>query len=151
MHTIAVLHGPLLDYLGTREPAIYGTQTLTQLNAQLAAWGAAHHMLVDPHHGADEAALVAHLRAIRDNPACVALVINPGGLGHTSVVLRDAVALLTIPVIEVHLSNIAAREPFRRHSLLAPVVDGVIMGLGAVGYLAGLFAAEQLCKSRNLL
>lgn len=151
MITIAVLHGPLLDLLGTREPAVYGTTTLAALDAHLLAWGAAHEVRVQSQYVGDEAAAVAAVRQLREAADIAAVVINPGALTHTSVLLRDALALLSQPIIEVHLSNLAVREPFRRHSLIADVVSGCVMGCGIVSYTAGLFAARELCIARKLV
>lgn len=140
---LLVLHGVLLDSLGTREPHIYGTTTLDALNAQLVAWGAARGVAVTTRQSADEGALVTAVQTAGGQYDAV--VLNPGGYTHTSVALRDAVAASTVPVIEVHISNLAAREPFRAHSLIAPVARGTIMGLGVAGYTVALEAAWLLC------
>lgn len=142
---VLVLHGPLLDALGTREPHLYGTTTLDALNAQLVAWGAARGVTVTPKQSADEGALVQCVQSARSHYDAV--VLNPGGYTHTSVALRDAVAASAVPVIEVHISNLAAREPFRTVSLIAPVARGTIMGLGVAGYTVALEAAWLLCAN----
>lgn len=141
---IAIVHGPNLQQLGTREPLLYGTTTVAQLHDRLRSWAHHHGVTLSFHQGDDEAACVAALRHVVGQQGNVA-ILNPGGLTHTSVVLRDAVAALPIPVIEVHISNIAAREPFRAHSLIAPVAAGSIFGFGVVGYEIALEAARRLC------
>jgi 3-dehydroquinate dehydratase II len=141
---ILLLHGPLLDRLGQRELAIYGSTTLQSLNDQLHLWAETHAVRLTIMQSDDEATLVqsvAQAAAQHD-----AVVINPGGFTHTSVALRDAVAVADLPVIEVHLSNIAAREPFRRHSLIANVANGTIFGMGVVGYGVALEAALRLSQ-----
>ena len=136
---ILVLHGPNLNTLGRREPAIYGTTTLEEINARLAARAAELGGEAVTLQSNAEGALIDFLQA--EGPSAAGLVLNAGGLSHTSVALRDAVAGMGRPAIEVHLSNIYAREPFRHTSLLAPVCRGQICGLGWRGYV---FALEAL-------
>ncbi|MBI4238236.1 MAG: 3-dehydroquinate dehydratase [Deltaproteobacteria bacterium] len=143
---LLVLHGPLLDHLGTREPALYGHLTLAVLNARIAAQADALGVGVDCVHCPTEDALVAGIVAAPTHAD--ALILNPGPLTHTSVAVRDAVALLLMPVIEVHLTNIAAREPFRHYSVVAPIVAGTIAGLGPAGYEAAVVAAVRLLAER---
>lgn len=142
---LLVLHGPLLEHLGTREPARYGHATLADVNARIAAQAQALGVSVDCVQCPSEAALVAAITAAAAHAE--ALILNPGPLTHTSVAVRDAVAMLSMPVIEVHLTNIAAREPFRHHSLIAPVVQGTIAGLGVAGYEAAIVAAVRLLRT----
>ncbi|MCG7326686.1 type II 3-dehydroquinate dehydratase [Achromobacter sp. ACRQX] len=134
---ILVLHGPNLNLLGTREPHIYGSLTLTQINerlellagelgATLTAWQSNH-----------EGALVDRIQAARQDGTDF-IIINAAAYTHTSVALRDALAGVAIPFIEVHLSNLYKREPFRHHSYLSDLAQGLISGLGADGYEAAL-------------
>ena len=136
MKRILVLHGPNLDLLGEREPEIYGRETLAELEARLAGEAGSLGLAISSFQSNHEGALVDRLHRARDEADGV--ILNPGGLSHTSVSLRDAVAALSLPVIEVHLSNTFAREPFRQVDLVAPVCRGVIIGLGPLGYLAAL-------------
>lgn len=130
---LLLLNGPNLNLLGTREPAVYGSTTLADIEqaaqAQAAAAGASLACFQSNHEGA----LIDRIHAARLE-AVDAIIINPGGLTHTSVALRDALASVAIPFVEVHLSNIHAREEFRHHSFLSAIARGVICGLGADGY-----------------
>jgi 3-dehydroquinate dehydratase-2 len=134
---ILLVHGPNLNWLGRREPEIYGTSTLDDIEAQLGAvarrWADVE---LECYQSNSEGALIDYLQARAADASGV--VINPGGLAHTSIVLRDAVAALPVPVVEVHLTNIHTREPFRRRSLLAGACRGIISGLGTFGYEAAL-------------
>jgi 3-dehydroquinate dehydratase-2 len=140
--TILVLHGPNLNLLGTREPAVYGKTTLADIDASLARRAAALSVAVETFQSNHEGVLIDRVQAARGQAA--AIIINPGGLTHTSVALRDALAAVGLPVIEVHLSNVAAREEFRHHSYIAPIAAGSIVGLGALGYVLALEAAASL-------
>ena len=140
MAHILLLNGPNLNLLGAREPGIYGKVTLDQVHERMAklAADAGHHLTAFQSNA--EAELIAR---IHEAPAShVALIIfNPAGFTHTSVALRDALLAVKVPFIEVHLSNVHAREPFRHHSYFSDIALGVITGLGAVGYELALRAA----------
>ncbi len=135
--TILVLHGPNLNLLGVREPDHYGHQTLADIDAALIEQGAAIGIDVTCFQSNAEHLLVERVHAARlDNTAFI--IINPAAFTHTSVALRDALAAVAIPFIEVHLSNVHAREAFRQHSYFSDKAVGVISGLGASGYLFAL-------------
>jgi 3-dehydroquinate dehydratase-2 len=140
MASILALHGPNLNLLGTREPQIYGHSTLEQINQRLSslAVAAGHHLQVLQSNAEHE--LIERIHAARSEGIGF-ILINPGGLTHTSVSLRDALLGVALPFIEVHLSNVHAREPFRRHSYLSDVAVGVICGLGPLGYELAMQAA----------
>ena len=140
MAKILVLHGPNLNLLGRREPAVYGADTLADIDGRLAAQAScAGHDLESVQSNAEHELVDALQRAGADGVRFV--VINPAAFTHTSVALRDALLAVDIPFIEVHLSNVHAREPFRHHSYLSDVAEGVVTGLGAKGYEFALAAA----------
>jgi len=139
---ILVIHGPNLNLLGTREPQIYGSTTLRQIDDDLAAHGIALGLTVQTFQSNHEGLLIDRVQQAHGKAA--GLIINAGGLTHTSVSLRDAVAAIKVPTVEVHLSNLYAREEFRHHSYLAPVCLGQIAGLGAIGYRLALDALGNL-------
>jgi 3-dehydroquinate dehydratase II len=130
---IWVLHGPNLNLLGTREPTVYGSTTLAEIDRMLAADGAAAGVAVECFQSNYEGALVERVHAARDAGVDF-IVVNPAALTHTSVALRDALAGVGIPFIEIHLSNVHRREPFRHHSYLSDIAVGVVAGLGPAGY-----------------
>jgi 3-dehydroquinate dehydratase-2 len=135
--SILVLNGPNLNLLGTREPAVYGHTTLAMIEAELAQIAADAGVALQSFQSNHEGALIDRIQAARgDGTRC--MLINPGGLTHTSVALRDALAGVAVPFIEVHISNVHAREAFRHHSYLSPIALGVICGLGVNGYRLAL-------------
>ena len=140
---IFVLNGPNLNLLGTREPQVYGRDTLDDIAAMLTDRAVELGVTLDIRQSNHEGHLIDWLHEARDVGA-TAVVFNPGGFTHTSVALRDAVAAIGLPVIEVHLSNPQAREPFRHRSLIAGVAKGSITGFGALSYLLALDAAARL-------
>ncbi len=146
MATFLVLHGPNLNLLGTREPGVYGATTLADINANLEAHAlAAGHQLRYLQSNAEHV-LIERIHAAREEGIDF-IIINPAAFTHTSVALRDALLAVSIPFIEVHLSNVHKREPFRHHSYFSDVAVGVICGLGATGYRLALESAiEQLQK-----
>lgn len=140
---IFILNGPNLNLLGTREPEVYGADTLDDIGARLTAQASELGVAVDLRQSNHEGHLIDWLHEAGARSAR-AVILNAGGLTHTSVALRDAVAAIAVPVIEVHLSNPQAREPFRHLSLIAPVARGSITGFGALGYALALDAAARL-------
>jgi 3-dehydroquinate dehydratase-2 len=147
MARILVLNGPNLNLLGRREPKHYGSETLDEIRIRLEQRAAADgHQLQFIQSNAEHLLIDAVHQARQDGVAFI--VINPAGYTHTSVALRDALLAVAIPFIEVHLSNIHAREPFRAHSYFSDVAEGVISGLGAQGYELALDAALRRLKQR---
>ena len=140
MARILVLNGPNLNLLGTREPEVYGHTTLAEIDAALVAQGAAAGHEVTALQSNAEHVLIERIHAARENGTRF-ILINPGAFTHTSIALRDALAGVAIPFIEVHLSNVHAREAFRQHSYLSSIAVGVITGLGVDSYRLGLDAA----------
>lgn len=142
---IYVLHGPNLNLLGLREPDVYGHETLDDINARLRERAEAAGVRLTIHQSNHEGVLIDLIHAARTQAD--AILINPGGFTHTSVALRDAIAAVGLPTVEVHLSNIHAREPFRHTSLIAPVCVGQISGFGWRSYLLGLEALLMLLNA----
>jgi len=143
---ILVLHGPNLNLLGTREPTHYGSQTLADIDGALQRQAEQAGVALECHQSNSEAELIDLIH--RAGAAQVAfIIINPAAYTHTSIAMRDALTAVKIPFVEVHLSNIHAREPFRQHSHFSDLAIGVISGLGAKGYALALeFALHQLTK-----
>jgi 3-dehydroquinate dehydratase II len=136
--SILILHGPNLNLLGLREPGIYGSASLSDINQMLAEEAAKLQVKVTPFQSNHEGALIDQIHAALGQHQ--GIVINPGGYTHTSVALRDAIAGVNLPTVEVHLSNIHQREAFRHHSYIAPIAIGQISGFGPNSYRLGLQA-----------
>lgn len=134
---VLVLHGPNLNLLGTREPGVYGAVTLDQINAELTEIATKAGATVSHFQSNHEGALIDRVQAAQSD-GTEFIIINPAALTHTSVGLRDALAGVALPFIEVHLSNVHKREPFRHHSYFSDLAVGVICGLGAAGYRLAL-------------
>ena len=145
---VLVIHGPNLNLLGSREPEIYGTTTLAEIDAALVAAATDRGAEVAAFQSNHEGALVDHLQ--QEAPQADGILINPGGLTHTSVALRDALVGTDRPVVEVHCSNIFSREEFRHHSYVSGIAVGVVCGFGARSYTMGLDALlSHLSDSRG--
>lgn len=138
MANLLIIHGPNLNLLGTREPEVYGTTTLEDIDQVLSAVAKEVGGTIESFQSNHEGALIDRIHDARG--WADGIVINPGGLTHTSVALRDALASVDLPVVEVHLSNVFAREEFRHHSYVSGVAVGVISGFGADSYRLGLEA-----------
>jgi len=146
---VLVLHGPNLNLLGTRDPAQYGTTTLAEIDAELVRRAAARGATVTCLQSNLEGELVDAIQGARHLHGADAIVINPGGYTHTSVAIRDALEAVALPAVEVHLSNIHAREPFRHTSITAARCVGQICGFGAQSYYLGLDAALTIVEGKR--
>ena len=146
MKKILVIHGPNLNLLGRREPEIYGHTTLEEINTQIQEHAAALGVEVVTYQSNHEGALVDRIQAAAyaDEPPCDGIVINPAAYTHYSIAIRDALAATGLPVIEVHLTDIQSREPFRRTSVTAPVCRAQISGKGPRGYLLAIDALLEM-------
>jgi 3-dehydroquinate dehydratase-2 len=148
MARILVIHGPNLNLLGKREPEVYGKYTLAEINQELKKIAHKEKIELDIVQSNHEGEIVSVIGKASNKFS--AIIINPAGYTHTSVAIRDALASVKIPTIEVHLSNIFSREEFRSRSLMAPVVSGIIIGLGAISYSLALLAAFKLTKLKAI-
>jgi 3-dehydroquinate dehydratase II len=144
MKKVLVIHGPNLQLLGTREPGIYGKVTLGQINAGLKAIAARRSVRLSLLQSNHEGEIVDAICSSRGS--CDGIVLNPAAYTHTSVAIRDAIAACSLPCVEVHLSNIYAREEFRQKSLVSPVARGTVMGFGPASYFLGLEALIDLIE-----
>ncbi|MCE5289952.1 MAG: type II 3-dehydroquinate dehydratase [Nocardiaceae bacterium] len=138
---ILLLNGPNLNMLGKRQPEVYGSETLADVVSACRSAAQAAGRTLEDFQSNSEGAMIDRIHAARGNVS--GIIINPGGWTHTSVALRDALVIPEVPIVEVHISNVHAREEFRHHSFVSPVANGVIAGLGTFGYLA---AIEYLVK-----
>ena len=144
--SIFVLHGPNLNLLGAREPEHYGNLTLTDINNNLQAMAEQVNIALETYQSNAEADIVTKIQSLTINRVDF-IIINPAAFTHTSIAIRDAISAVKIPFIEVHLSNVFARESFRHHSYFSDIAIGVISGLGAEGYYAALrYAMNELNK-----
>ena len=147
MKTVYVLNGPNLNLLGRREPEVYGKLTLPDVNAMLTAKAAELDLEIEFVQTNHEGVLVDAIQSAEGCYGCI--IINPAALTHYSVAVRDALAGISVPAIEVHLSNIYSREEFRHHSVTAPVTVGQIAGFGAQSYVLALQAARTIVENRS--
>lgn len=145
-YKILVLNGPNLNLLGTREPEKYGTQTLDDIISSLTELASQYEIRIEHLQSNAEVELIQAIHAAKDQIDFI--LINPAAFTHTSVALRDALLGVAIPFIEIHLSNVHAREPFRQHSYFSDVAQGVVCGLGAIGYELAMLAAYQQLSSQ---
>ena len=145
---ILVIHGPNLNMLGKREPGIYGHKSLEEIDAELKALGEELGLKVECFQSNHEGAIVDEIQQAMGN--CNGIIINPAAYTHTSIAIRDALAMLDIPVVEIHLSNINKREPFRHQSTIADIVSARIAGFGSHGYLLALEGLAKIIQKTEL-
>ena len=143
---ILVIHGPNLNMLGKREPDIYGKTPLDEINSQLEALGTTLGIFVETFQSNHEGAIIDKIQAAATTQK--GIIINPAAYTHTSIAIRDALLALDVPIIEIHISNIYKREPFRHKSLISDVVNAQITGLGIKGYSIALSALAELIQNR---
>jgi 3-dehydroquinate dehydratase-2 len=144
---IYILNGPNLNLLGKREPEVYGHTTLPEIEQMCAAQAKSHGLSIVFHQSNHEGEIVDQLQEARTSAAAV--IINPAGFGHTSIAILDTIQTLKVPVIEVHLSNIHRREPYRHLSYVSKGATGIVMGLGAQGYLRAIDAIADILKRKK--
>jgi 3-dehydroquinate dehydratase II len=143
---ILVIHGPNLNMLGRREPEVYGNTTLDEINSQLERLGTALGISVDTFQSNHEGAIIDKIQEAATTQQ--GIIINPAAFTHTSIAIRDALLALDVPIIEIHISNIYKREPFRHKSLISDVADAQITGLGIEGYSIALKALAEMLQDR---
>jgi len=144
---VLVIHGPNLNLLGKRDPDVYGTETLDEINTALRERGLQYQMQVESFQSNHEGDIVDKIQSAQG--AYDLIILNPAAFTHYSIAIRDAVEAVSVPVIEVHVTNVHARERFRRKSVIAPVCAGQIAGFGAESYLSALAAAEHVLGERR--
>jgi 3-dehydroquinate dehydratase-2 len=144
---IYILNGPNLNLLGHREPEVYGYTTLAQIEQMCAQQAKDHGLSIVFHQSNREGEIVDQIQEARTSGCAV--IINPAGYGHTSVAILDSLLACSIPVIEVHLSNIHRRDPFRAHSYVSKAATGIVMGLGAQGYLRAVDAVAEILSAKG--
>ena len=144
---VLIVHGPNLNLLGTREPEIYGHTTLADIDRQAVALGRELGIFVETFQSNSEGAIVDRIQSARGQIDL--LIINPAAYTHTSVAIRDVISAVEVPTIEVHLSNVYKREPFRHHSTIADIAEARLMGFGAEGYLLALRAAATMIAAKK--
>ena len=147
MLPVYILNGPNLNLLGTREPEVYGYTTLAQVEQMCAKQAAGHGLSISFRQSNHEGEIVEQIQEARTGGCAV--IINPAGYGHTSIAILDSIQMLKVPVIEVHLSNIHRREPYRNHSYVSKGATGIIMGLGAQGYMRAVDAIAEILKVKK--
>ena len=144
---VLVIHGPNLNLLGSREPDVYGSTTLDEINAGLEQIATENHIELEPFQSNAEHEIVAKIQESMNEIAYI--IINPGALTHTSIAIRDALLGVGVSFYEVHISNIFSREEFRHKSLISDIVTGGIFGLGSNGYILAIIAMQKLLKNEN--
>jgi 3-dehydroquinate dehydratase II len=150
MATVLVLNGPNLNLLGTREPGIYGVQTLADVESMCKDAAGELGLELDFRQSNHEGELIDWIQQAGLAVAarsCIGVVFNPGAFTHTSLALHDAITGAQVPVVEVHISNVHAREEFRRHSFISPVVAGIVVGFGATGYILAIRGLYEITRS----
>ncbi len=147
MIKIVVIHGPNLNLLGLREPEVYGALNLQQINDRIQELARREGLEVRIHQSNSEGVIVDHIHAALE--WADAIVINPAAYTHTSVAIRDAITAVRLPTVEVHMSNVHRREPFRHHSYVSPVVVGQVVGFGPESYTLGLLAAKRTVEEQR--
>ena len=152
MKTVLVLNGPNLNLLGTRRPEVYGSTTLAHVEKLCRDRAGELGLELDFRQSNHEGELIDWIHAAGTAVKaglCIGAVFNPGAFTHTSIALRDAIEAVELPVVEVHVSNVHAREEFRHHSYISPVAAGVVAGFGVVGYLLGIDGLHRLARGEQ--